>query len=295
MNKLLISFWLLFPAMTMAQTTAEKPKILYGICSKDNLSADPFGKWFISGYNDYTPNTVIADQLKRQNTDKISIEIFFGTWCGDSKREVPRFLKLLHNISFPEKKVTLIGLGNGDSLYKQSPQHEEAGKGIFRVPTFIIYKNGIEINRINEFPILSLERDLLNIISNGQYSPNYHSFALVKQWLTEDILLDDNISTAGLAQQLRLLVKNEHELNSLGYLLLNHDKKKEALRVFQINYFLYPESANVISSLGEGYYENNDLKKAISFLEKALEINKKPDDIKGILEILYKTKEKEKL
>ncbi len=295
MNKLFISFCLLFPAITMAQTTTEGPNIIYGICSKDNLSADPFGKWFISGYNDYTPNTVITDQLKRQNTDKISIEIYFGTWCGDSKREVPRFLKLLHNISFPEKKVTLIGLGNGDSLYKQSPQHEEAGKGIFRVPTFIIYKNGIEINRINEFPIFSLERDLLTIISNGQYSPNYHSFVLVKQWLTEDILLDDNISTAGLAQQLRLLVKNEHELNSLGYLLLNHDKKKEALRVFQINYFLYPESANVISSLGEGYYENNDLKKAISFLEKALEINKKPDDIKGILEILYKTKEKEKL
>lgn len=295
MNKLFISFCLLFPAITMAQTTIERPNIIYGICSKDNLSADPFGKWFISGYNDYTPNTAITEQLKKQSIDKISIEIFFGTWCGDSKREVPRFLKLLHNISFPEKKVTLIGLGNGDSLYKQSPRHEEAGKGIFRVPTFIIYRNGIEINRINEFPIFSLERDLLTIISNGQYSPNYHSFALVMQWLAEDILLDDNISTAGLAQQLRLLVKNEYELNSLGYLLLNHDKKKEALRVFQINYFLYPESANVISSLGEGYYETNDFKKAISFLEKALEINKKLDDIKGILEILYKTKQKEKL
>lgn len=295
MNKLFISFCLLFPAITMAQTTTEGPNIIYGICSKDNLSADPFRKWFIGGYNDYTPNNAITEQLKKQSIDKINIEIFFGTWCGDSKREVPRFLKLLHNISFPEKKVILIGLGNGDSLYKQSPQHEEVGKGIFRVPTFIIYRNGVEINRINEFPVLSLERDLLNIISNGQYTPNYRSFAAVKQWLTEDILLDDNISTAGLAQQLRLLVKNEHELNSLGYLLLNHDKKKEALRVFQINYFLYPESANVISSLGEGYYENNDLKKAISFLEKALEINKKPDDIKGILEILYKTKEKEKL
>lgn len=294
MNKILISLCLLLPVITIAQTTAEKPNILYGICSKDNLSADPFGTWFISSYNDYSPNITITDQLKKQNTDKISIEIFFGTWCGDSKREVPRFLKLLHAISFPEKNITLIGLGNGDSLYKQSPQHEEAGKGIFRVPTFIIYRNGVEINRINEFPVLSLERDLLNIISNGQYTPNYRSFAAVKQWLTEGLFLDSNISTAGLAQQLRLLVKSEYELNSLGYLLLNHDEKKEALRVFQINYFLYPESANVISSLGEGYYENNDFKKAISFLEKALEINKKPDDIKDILEILYKTKKKEK-
>ncbi len=58
---------------------------------------------------------------------------------------------------------------------------------------------------------------------------------------------------------------------------------------------MYPESANIVSSLGEGYYENGDNKKAVSFLEKALELNKNPQDIKGILEILYKAKEKERI
>ena len=43
-------------------------------------------------------------------------------------------------------------------------------KGIFRVPTVIVYRNGIEVNRINEFPALSLEHDLYAIL-NGQPTP----------------------------------------------------------------------------------------------------------------------------
>ena len=90
--------------------------------------------------------------------------------------------------------------------------------------------------------------------------------------------------------QLRSLVSGENELNSLAYLLLKQGMKKEALKLFQANYYLYPESANIISSLGEGYFENDDNSKAIVFLEKALELTKNPQDVKGILEILYKAK-----
>ena len=59
----------------------------------------------------------------------------------------PFCIKYISAISFPENKVQLIALGTGDSLVKQSPGHEEAGLGIFRVPTFIIYKNGKEVWR----------------------------------------------------------------------------------------------------------------------------------------------------
>jgi tetratricopeptide (TPR) repeat protein len=208
---------------------------------------------------------------------------------------VPRFLKLLSAISFPDKKIQLIALGGGDSLVKQSPTHEETGLGIFRVPTFIIYKNGQEINRINEFPVFSLEQDLLTILHEKPYSPNYHSFETVLQWLNDGSLTDDNNSIRGLAEQLRPLVADEHELNSLGYLLLKQGKKKEALQIFRMNYTLYPESSNIASSLGEGYYENGDHKKAVSFLERSLELNKDPKAIKDILMILYKAKEKEKI
>jgi thiol-disulfide isomerase/thioredoxin len=292
MTKIFLAILIVLSLNMSAQTTGEKPKILYGMCTKDSLLKEPFSKWFTPGYESYQPNTAVVTSLKKQSFNNITIEVFFGSWCGDSKREVPRFLKLMNEISFPEKKIKLIGLGNGDSLYKQSPQQEEMGKGVFRVPVFVIYKNGVEINRINEFPVFSLEKDLLAILSNQSYTSNYHSFAFVQKWLNDGTLADENITAASLAQQLRLSVKDEHELNSLGYLLLKLENKKEALRIFQTNAYLYPESANVISSLGEGYLETGDYKKAVSILERALELNKVPADVKGILEILYKAKEK---
>lgn len=282
------------PYFSLCQTSSEKPKILYGKCSKDSLITGPFSNWFTPGYDSYKPAASVVHDLRNQYLDNISMKIFFGTWCGDSKREVPRFLKLLNSISFPEKKTEIIALGDSDSLYKQSPGHEEAGLGIFRVPTFIIYKNGVELNRINEFPVNSLEKDLLEVLNGQLYSPNYRSFSKIKQWLNDGSLLDENISIRGFAEQLRPMVASEHDLNSLGYVLLKQGKKKEALQVFRMNYLLFSESSNIASSLGEGYYETGDYKKAIHFLETSLELNKDPKAVKGIVEILYKAKEKDK-
>ncbi len=294
MHKITCFILCIISLSSFSQTAAENPKILYGACTKDSLMAEPFGKWFITGYENYIPATTIVANLKKENTSSITVKAFFGTWCGDSKKEVPRFLKTLDAISFPQKNIRLIAVGGNDSLYKQSPGKEEAGLGIFRVPVFIFYKNGIEINRINEFPVYSLERDMLSIISGQQYQPNYKSFNTILKWLNDHSLTNENNSIRGLAEQLRPLVSSEHELNSLGYLLLKQDKKMEALRIFQINYNLYPESPNVASSLGEGYLEMKEYSKAIIYLEHSLELNKDSKAIKEILELLYKVKEKQR-
>ena len=192
--------------------------------------------------------------------------------------------------AFLQKNLQIIGLGSGDSLLKQSPRHEEEGKGIFRVPTVIVYRNGIEVNRINEFPALSLEHDLYAILSGQTYTANYKSFATIKTWLADGTLLNKNNSTRGLALQLRPLADNENELNSLAYLLLKQGRKEEALKIFQVNYYLYPESANVMSSLGEGYCKTGDMKNAVALLERSLEINKDPKLVKEILAVLYEAK-----
>ncbi len=75
-----------------------------------------------------------------------------ATWCGDSKREVPRMLKVLNLCGVPPTAIEIINVGRGEQDYKQSPTHEERGKNIHRVPTFIVYQNGKELNRIVEFP-----------------------------------------------------------------------------------------------------------------------------------------------
>lgn len=272
------------------QKTTEAP-ILYGPCSIEQLKAAPYGTWFTPAFEQYTPDSATVEQIKKEMSGKMSIRIFFGSWCGDSKRELPRFIKLLSAISFPVEKISIIGVGNGDSLYKQSPSHDEAGLGIFRVPVFIVNNNGKELNRINEYPVLSLENDLLRIFSKQAYAPNYRSFGLVMQWLNEGSLLHKNTSIRGLAEQVRYLVSSEHELNSLGYLLIRQARKEEALHLFRINYYLYPESSNTASSLGEGYLLNGNKKEAVDYLEHAVSLNKDPALFKEILSLLYKAKE----
>ncbi|MGG9961092.1 tetratricopeptide repeat protein [Ferruginibacter sp. SUN106] len=271
-----------------AQQSADR--VLYGKIVKDCLTQPPYDKWFSKGYTEYNTNTATKSKLLLQSTKGISIEIFFGTWCGDSKREVPRFIKILDDIKFNMANTKLVCVGGSDSLYKQSPQGEEKGKGIFRVPVFIVYKNGIEINRINESPALSLEKDLLSILNGEAYTPNYKSFASINKWLADGSLLDSNIAPRNFAAQLKPLVNNEHELNSLGYLLLKQNFKKEALTIFRINANLYPESGNVLSSLGEGYLKNGNAEKAAQVLESSILLTKDAAALKEILSLLYEAK-----
>jgi thiol-disulfide isomerase/thioredoxin len=289
MQKIIIALFMCINTIAIAQTI-QKDRIIYGTCTKDSLLQAPFDKWFNINYNDYTPNTTIETALKKSMTKDISIKIFFGTWCGDSKREVSRFYKVLSNIGFDQNKTQLIALGNADSLYKLSTNGYEKGVGIFRVPVFIVYKNGKELNRINEFPVVSLEKDLLAIINNENYTPNYASFNTINNWLLNGTLLDDNTNVAGLANSIKSKVNSEYDLNSLGYLLLKHQLKKEALKLFKINYNLFPTSANVMSSLGEGFLENNDKVRAVTMLEFALQENINKEAFKEILALLYRAK-----
>jgi tetratricopeptide (TPR) repeat protein len=292
MKKIFFIIILVLPFIeTSSQTPTAHDPVLYGVIKKEILVSSPYDKWYVTGYENYQPSVEWVQSIRKLDTKGISIDIFFGSWCGDSRRELPRFMKLLDAISFPLQQARIIAVGGADSLLKQSPSHEENGKGVFRVPVFIVYKNGVEINRINEYPVFSLERDLYTILSNQSYTPNYRSFATIRTWLNDGTLTDKNNNSQGLAMQLRPFFPGEREMNSLGYLLMGQGKKQEALKIFQINASLFPESANVLSSLGEGYLKNGDKQNAIRLLERSLELNKDPLLVQGILKILYQAKE----
>lgn len=146
--------------------------MLLGHCNIAMLRQGVFQQWFIPGFNTYQPDTSVTRFLGPLLKNKC-IEIFLGTWCGDSRREVPRMLKLLEIAGFDIQKVKLIFVNNTADAYKQSPQHEEAGKNIKRVPTMIVYENQVEIGRIIEYPVDTLGKDLLRILKAEKYVPNY--------------------------------------------------------------------------------------------------------------------------
>ena len=61
--------------------------------------------------NNYLPDAALSDKIKKLISNDISLQVFLGTWCGDSRREVPRLLRLLDDVGFPEKNLQIIALG----------------------------------------------------------------------------------------------------------------------------------------------------------------------------------------
>ncbi len=71
----------------------------------------------------------------------------------------------------------------------------------------------------------------------------------------------------------------EDKLNQSGYDLVNANKIKEAIFVFQLNTKLYPKSANTWDSLAEAYWKSKQADKAIEYYNKAIALD--PNGITG--------------
>jgi len=149
----------------------EQP-FLVGKINLQGLSSNSYQNWYVKNYDTYQVDTELVELVKT-NLNQHKILIFMGTWCGDSKREVPRFVKILKHVDFPIENLKIIALDRRKEMYKKSPNGEEWGLNITRVPTFIFYKNGKETNRIIESPVVTLEADIKAIINNENYVPNY--------------------------------------------------------------------------------------------------------------------------
>jgi thiol-disulfide isomerase/thioredoxin len=132
-----------------------------GYFNIDRLTNEPHSAWYIKGKDDYMPNTESINKLLDLSKEGLTIKIVLGTWCPDSRREVPRFMRVIDMWQFPYSKITFIGVDNA----KLSPVGEYDKLDIQRVPTFIFYKNNIEAGRIIETPKTSLEQDIVNILT----------------------------------------------------------------------------------------------------------------------------------
>lgn len=146
----------------------EESVMLLGKANRQGLQMDAFKDWFNTGYESYTidPETIA---ILKPLLKEVNITVFMGTWCSDSQLQMPHFYKILDEADFNESKLTLITV----SEEKTTPQGFEKGKNIMNVPTFIFYKNEKELGRIVEYPIESLERDMIAILSGKEYKHAY--------------------------------------------------------------------------------------------------------------------------
>jgi thiol-disulfide isomerase/thioredoxin len=103
-----------------------------------------------------------VDMIARADSG-VDVIVFFGTWCPDSRREVPRFLKVADMAHMLTDHIKLYGLDRS----KKSADGLTDQYGVERVPTFIFLKGGDEIGRITEFPETTIEGDMLSILARA--------------------------------------------------------------------------------------------------------------------------------
>ena len=156
MKKIYQLFFLSLFAYSCASETYPMDPYAVGDFSIKTLFENHEG--FQDNYEEYQPGNLLDPALFRG----VEIYMLFGTWCHDSKREVPRLLSLLNKLDVPENQINLIGLN-----FKKNDSQDRGKKfQIKKTPTFVFLRNQKEIGRIVEMPEISLEADLLKILGS---------------------------------------------------------------------------------------------------------------------------------
>lgn len=148
---------------------------IIGNTNKEEILDSKHQSWFEDNYKAYKPKPESIEELKRLfEKENFQVDVYFGTWCSDSQREVPRLVKLLEMSGFVFNKFSLIGVGRNKKVPNVSSEQSKT-LNITNVPTIIVYQNGQEINRFIEFAQESLEQDMIKIFSNEAYKHSYQN------------------------------------------------------------------------------------------------------------------------
>lgn len=145
-------------SLMAAADAAEEEPILLGAVSRAEIEAA-------------MPDWVAAEVVARPDVDAAGamltalegaeVTVFFGTWCSDSGRELPRLWRALDELGVlgPEE-IRYIGV----SRDKTEPRSWVADQDLRLIPTFIVRRGGTESGRIVESSPDGIERDLLALL-----------------------------------------------------------------------------------------------------------------------------------
>ncbi len=134
-------------------------KMLVGYCNQEAFLLPDFADWFTKEYDEYEV-AMETVELISLNMQDVNISIVLGTWCSDTRRELPRFIKILDVLKIDYANVLMIAVDR----QKEAEGTNVAELAIDAVPTFIFYRNGSELGRIIEFPMDTLEKDMLEYL-----------------------------------------------------------------------------------------------------------------------------------
>ena len=169
MKRLVLGFFLLLFFGLQAQELNKviidpdlNREILIGWVDRDGISSKDFLGDEQQKYEAYHADEESVAYLKNtfSSDESLKILVVFATWCGDSKAHVPDFFKVADLADISNVKYLAV------NRKKKAGVIDMSSMDIQLVPTFIVYKGGVEIGRIIESPMYSLENDLVSILEN---------------------------------------------------------------------------------------------------------------------------------
>lgn len=133
----------------------------------------------------------------------------------------------------------------------------------------------IELSNLRHNYAYDIRQAIVNILEDKSYR-------LPK--MTASVWLNNKISTEGIdsaISEYRALLKSdtanydfsENDLNHYAYILLRTNRVNEAIKVFQLNTALYPNSFNVYDSLADAYEKAGNKAMALESCIKALKLD----------------------
>lgn len=132
--------------------------MLVGPTTREKVEAAP--EW-VQAEVDAKPDAGVAQGLGTVEPGA-EVTVFLGTWCGDSRREVPRFWKALDTeggaVPF---QIHYVGVDHD----KKQPADLLKENDVRYLPTFIVRRGGHEVGRIVESSPHGVEQDLLALLT----------------------------------------------------------------------------------------------------------------------------------
>jgi thiol-disulfide isomerase/thioredoxin len=136
-----------------------EPSLAKGWVPATIFLADPGHESFKDAYQKATVDSNLTGMI-RGLCQGVDVIVFYGQWCGDSKRHVPRFMRVVEASGWEQGRIRYYALDrskkSGDGLTERY--------SVELVPTFIFLRNNEELGRIVESPRSTLEGDMIQIL-----------------------------------------------------------------------------------------------------------------------------------
>ena len=152
---------LLLAALTLPAAAGEEPpeppSLLGPVTREEIEAAEP--EWVAAEAE--AELDVEAAQALAAVEPGAEVDVYLGTWCSDSRRELARFWRALdENLGIVPFDVEYIAVDRSD----KRPPELLRDLDLRYVPTFIVRRDGREVGRMVEVSPHGIERDLLGIL-----------------------------------------------------------------------------------------------------------------------------------